>query len=96
MRLNNLIWIGLTLVIWGCQPSKEIDLRWRGQLPPLIYEKLQRVFLADEWFEVYQVENTVYAIYETFQWQEVISHLILGTEKTSFLLLEMALKTSVK
>ena len=37
--------------------------------------------LTQDWFEVYDVTEGVIAIYEPFQWQEVISYLILGSEK---------------
>ena len=35
----------------------------------------------NEWFHVYRIEDDLYAITEPFQWQEVISYLIMGTEK---------------
>ena len=47
----------------------------RGQ-----YADLERVEIADDWFEVYRVAPRVYAIYEPHQFQEVISYLILGDE----------------
>lgn len=37
--------------------------------------------VSDDWFEVYRVGDGVLAIYEPFQFQEVISYLILGTEQ---------------
>tara|TARA_R100001377_G_scaffold65307_1_gene40703 strand:+ start:5933 stop:6778 length:846 start_codon:yes stop_codon:yes gene_type:complete len=33
------------------------------------------------WFEVYQLNENTYAIYEPYQWQEAISYLLLGSEK---------------
>lgn len=41
------------------------------------YEKHQT---SNDWFEVYEVEPDIFAIYEPFQWQEVISYLIVGTD----------------
>lgn len=57
------------------------DSRWCDLLPREQYRGLERVAVTDEWFEVYRVGDGVLAIYEPFQFQEVISYLILGTEQ---------------
>lgn len=49
-----------------------------SNVPHSQYAGLERVEVADDWFEVYRVAPAVYAIYEPFQFQEVISYLILG------------------
>lgn len=49
-------------------------------LPRNAYSDLQKNEISTEWFEVYQVEPDVWAIYEPFQWQEVISYLIIGSD----------------
>ena len=51
-----------------------------SNVPRSQYATLERVEVADDWFEVYRVAPAVYAIYEPFQFQEVISYLILGAE----------------
>ena len=51
-----------------------------SDVPRPQYAELERVEVADDWFEVYRVAPAVYAIYEPFQFQEVISYLILGEE----------------
>jgi glyoxylase-like metal-dependent hydrolase (beta-lactamase superfamily II) len=50
------------------------------RLPRPAYSNLTRDEAGDGWFEVYEIEPGVWAIYEPYQWQEVISYLIVGTE----------------
>jgi glyoxylase-like metal-dependent hydrolase (beta-lactamase superfamily II) len=49
------------------------------KLPRPEYSDLQRIPSDSDWFELYQVSPGVVAIYEPFQWQEVISYLIEGS-----------------
>lgn len=50
------------------------------RLPRAAYANLQEHETGNDWFEVYEVAPDVWAIYEPFQWQEVISYLIVGAE----------------
>lgn len=50
------------------------------KLPRPEYKNLTRVEDPDSWFELYRVAPGVTAIYEPFQWQEVISYLIEGEQ----------------
>ncbi|MDH5499563.1 MAG: MBL fold metallo-hydrolase [Gammaproteobacteria bacterium] len=50
------------------------------RLPRAAYAGLQKHESGNDWFEVYAIEAGIFAIYEPFQWQEVISYLIVGTE----------------
>jgi glyoxylase-like metal-dependent hydrolase (beta-lactamase superfamily II) len=50
-------------------------------LPRPEYESLKRIPSDNNWFELYQVSPGVTAIYEPFQWQEVISYLIEGEQQ---------------
>ncbi|MCJ7590763.1 MAG: MBL fold metallo-hydrolase [Woeseiaceae bacterium] len=50
------------------------------RLPRAAYADFRKHKASDDWFEVYEVEPGIFAIYEPFQWQEVISYLIVGTE----------------
>lgn len=50
------------------------------RLPRPAYAQLEKHPVSNDWFEVYEVAPNVWAIYEPFQWQEVISYLIVGTE----------------
>jgi len=55
--------------------------RWCDLLPRPGYAALERIPVADDWFQVYRVATGVYALYEPYQFQEVISYLILGSER---------------
>jgi len=77
--------VRLLLVFSGCiysQGTSGIDSlsiiseSWCQDLPRAVYAGLERVTVSNDWFEVYQLENDVFAIYEPHQWQEVISYLI--------------------
>jgi len=50
------------------------------RLPRLAFSYFEKSNISTDWFEVYEVENDVWAIYEPFQWQEVISYLIIGSD----------------
>lgn len=54
---------------------------WCRPLPRPEYTNFQRVSVADPWFEVYEVEPSVFAIYEPHQAEEVISYLIVGEKQ---------------
>ena len=54
---------------------------WCKKLPRPAYSKLERVPNADPWFEVYKIRPGIFAIYEPHQLEEVISYLILGTDR---------------
>lgn len=58
----------------------EASVRWCDELPRPAYESLERVRVSDDWFQVYRVARDVYAIYEPYQAQEVLSYLILGSK----------------
>jgi hypothetical protein len=51
------------------------------RLPRPAYAALEKHSSSNSWFEVYNVEPGVFAIYEPFQWQEVISYLITGADR---------------
>lgn len=62
-------------------PASAADLvTFCDRLPRPAYARLQLHDASDDWYEVYEVGAGVWAIYEPFQWQEVISYLIAGTE----------------
>ncbi|HEY3743285.1 MAG TPA: MBL fold metallo-hydrolase [Bryobacteraceae bacterium] len=54
---------------------------WCRNLPRVEYRALQRVPLADGWFDVYQAAPGVFAIYEPHQSQETIGYLITGDKR---------------
>jgi len=55
--------------------------KWCVSLPRPAYQHLERVPIADSWFEVYQAAPGVFAIYEPHQSEETISYLIIGTKQ---------------
>ncbi len=65
----------------GIDSLSIISEDWCHDLPRVVYANLKRVNVSNNWFEVYRLDNDVFAIYEPHQWQEVISYLILGREK---------------
>lgn len=54
---------------------------WWHELPRESWGAFETVEQAQPWFEVYAVADGVFAIYEPGQFEEVISYLILGTER---------------
>lgn len=52
-----------------------------NKLPRPEYADLARIESPNDWFELYQVAEGVTAIYEPYQWQEVISYLIEGDDQ---------------
>lgn len=54
---------------------------WCHALPRPEYKTLERVPVADSWFEVYKVAPAVFAIYEPHQAEETIGYLILGDKR---------------
>jgi glyoxylase-like metal-dependent hydrolase (beta-lactamase superfamily II) len=63
-------------------PSGEpLRPEWCRELPRPRYKTLERVDVHDDWFEVYRIRPGVYALYEPHQFEEVISYLILGSER---------------
>jgi len=67
------------LLAWGSAVAELAD--FCRNLPRPAYSSLQKHPASNDWFEVYEVEPGVFAIYEPFQWQEVISYLVLGDER---------------
>ena len=54
---------------------------WCKNQPRPAYSKLQQLPVPDQWFEVYKVRPGVFAIYEPHQFEEVISYLIVGSQR---------------
>lgn len=80
-------------ILGGCMNSEEssaeepvsyasaADLEsFCDRLPRSAYADYQKHETSNDWFEVYEIEPNIWAIYEPFQWQEVISYLIVGSE----------------
>jgi glyoxylase-like metal-dependent hydrolase (beta-lactamase superfamily II) len=65
---------------------------WCAQLPRPANRALTRVSVQSDWFEVYRVDDGVFALVESQQWQEAISYLLVG--KTGALLFDTGLGMS--
>ena len=66
----------------GGNPQSESTLAsFCERLPRAAYAAFEKHAASNDWFEVYEVAADTYAIYEPFQWQEVISYLVLGSER---------------
>ncbi|CAF0861252.1 unnamed protein product [Rotaria sordida] len=55
---------------------------WFDKLPRSQYSSLQRISISESWFQVYAIHPTVFAIYEPYHYQEVISYFIVGSKKS--------------
>ena len=55
--------------------------QWWDSLPRAAWSDFRRVEQKQDWFEVYEIRPGVLAIYEPGQFEEIISYLILGSER---------------
>ena len=62
-----------------------VPKKWYDKLPREVWSNYEKVDQPDKWFEVYRLTDTVYAIYEDGQFEEVISYLVLGREKAALI-----------
>lgn len=51
------------------------------QPPDQLLAEFKKHASSNDWFQVYEVEPGIWAILEPFQWQQVISYLVIGTDK---------------
>ena len=54
---------------------------WEKDLPRAQWNTFKKIHQSQPWFEVVEVLPKIYAIYEPYQFQEVISYLIIGEQK---------------
>lgn len=72
---------GIFLAFWLLTSIAAQTPDWCKSQPRPAYSKLERVEIPDQWFEVYKIRPSVFAIYEPHQAEEVISYLVIGTQK---------------
>ena len=53
---------------------------WEKDLPRQQYQSFTKIEQSQPWFEVYDIGHDILAIYEPYQFQEVISYLIKGDD----------------
>ena len=90
MKARLTVWLVLpvsiaTLFVASCTRAvaePEVDLAgFCVELPRAAYKELSKDERSNDWFEVYEIRPGIWAIYEPWQWQEVISYLIVGSEQ---------------
>jgi glyoxylase-like metal-dependent hydrolase (beta-lactamase superfamily II) len=62
-----------------------VPKKWYEKLPRDAWKCYKRINQPDPWFEVFKLTPTVYAIYEDGQFEEVISYLVIGDERTALI-----------
>jgi glyoxylase-like metal-dependent hydrolase (beta-lactamase superfamily II) len=77
MKTLNTLFLAFCLTSFVAAQQAE----WCKKLPRPAYSKLERVPSADPWFEVYKIRPGIFAIYEPHQLEEVISYLVLGSDR---------------
>jgi glyoxylase-like metal-dependent hydrolase (beta-lactamase superfamily II) len=65
--------------------SLVVPVDWWRSLPRKALSELRRLESNQPWFEVYKVDPEIYVFYEPGQAEEVISYLVLGTEKAALI-----------
>ena len=73
--------VALLTGLGACAAGRAADPGWCDHPSREGYASLERVAVPDPWFHVYRVDSAVYALYEAEQFQEVISYLILGSDR---------------
>lgn len=70
-------------LVLSCIPlaKAQSDTHWYYVMPRPSWSAFNLIETNQNWFEVYQLTENTYAIYEPNQWQEAISYLLIGTEK---------------
>jgi len=72
---------GVFLAFWLLTSVSAQMPDWCKSQPRPAYNKLERVKSPDPWFEVYRIRQGVFAIYEPHQFEEVISYLVVGSQR---------------
>lgn len=87
--MTRLLPLLLALLLAACQPADERQVQNRGadtanwwdELPRPAWQAFERIDDGTGWFEIYRIRPHIYALYEPGQFEEVISFLVLGSER---------------
>ena len=71
----------LALLLSNCSQPSQKSTAWCDQPLRSAFSEFKEIPTGQSWFKVYEVGTGVYAIAEPFNFQEVISYLIVGSEK---------------
>jgi glyoxylase-like metal-dependent hydrolase (beta-lactamase superfamily II) len=69
------------ILFFACSTKESVSGNWCDEPFRKGYENYRELVTKHPWFKVYPVGDSVYAIYEPYNWQQVISYLIIGSEK---------------
>ena len=70
------------LLLFLCTCVVEAQEKWWEKLPRPSWSRFKKIPQSQNWFEVYEIRPGIFAIYESGQWEEVISYLIVGSKKS--------------
>lgn len=74
--------LSLAVLLLGGLATRSADAQsWCDRAPRAGYQAYQRVEVRDPWFHVYRIEPGTFAIYEPYNFQEIISWLIVGDRR---------------
>jgi len=62
-----------------------VPKRWHENLPRPSWKRFELIETNHPWFEVYKLPSDIYIIYEPGHFEEVISYLVLGEERTALI-----------
>lgn len=74
--------ITILLILMCSIANVEAVQKWWEKLPRKSWERFEKIPQSQKWFEVYRIQPGIFAIYEPGQWEEVISYLIVGKNKS--------------
>lgn len=69
----------------GTEDNIIVPKKWYEKLPREAWSLYEKVDQPDPWFEVYKLTDSVFAIYEDGQFEEVISYLVIGEKKAALI-----------
>lgn len=80
-KLRLTLLLTFILVISSCNKIDNQEQNWCDKELRSQFSELEEIQTSNDWFKTYRVAKDVYAIAEPFNFQEVISYLILGDDK---------------
>ncbi|MBN2335180.1 MBL fold metallo-hydrolase [Candidatus Bathyarchaeota archaeon] len=69
----------------GTEGEIIVPRKWYEKLPRPAWNSYPKVVQPDGWFEVHRLTDTVHAIYEDGQFEEVISYLVVGEDRAALI-----------
>jgi glyoxylase-like metal-dependent hydrolase (beta-lactamase superfamily II) len=75
------VFTGLVLIHCSPKPTRKDATQWCAVRIRAEYSSLKEIPTSRQWFKVYDVGDSVFAIYEPYSFQEAISYLVVGKEK---------------